>query len=152
MCSEILVDSPGNPCKSQSWRRKGRLWREGFAEKEGFKPGTNEWGGDEWWEWWADGRSATLETRWVTLIVFGLSLPSSYFTSHCSWYIVVNGESHFSYLWVRLATRSLSMTCVYLPRNTSFIHMLNEPSRLYTPALQSITTPWPVLILPSHGG
>lgn len=47
--------------------------------------------------------------------------------SHCSWYIVVNGESHFSYLWVRLATRSLSMTCVYLPCNTSFIHMLNEP-------------------------
>jgi len=35
ICSEVLVDSPGNPW-SQSWRRKGRLWWEGFVEKEGL--------------------------------------------------------------------------------------------------------------------
>jgi len=37
ICSEVSVNSPGNPW-SQSWRRKGRLRREGFAEKEGFRP------------------------------------------------------------------------------------------------------------------
>ena len=36
MCSEVLVNSPGNPW-SQSWRRKGRLRCEGFAEREGCK-------------------------------------------------------------------------------------------------------------------
>jgi len=36
--SVVSVNSPGNPW-SQYWRRKGRLRREGFAEKEGFKPG-----------------------------------------------------------------------------------------------------------------
>jgi len=41
ICSEVLVNSPGNPW-SQSGRRKGRLRREGFAEKEGFKPGMKE--------------------------------------------------------------------------------------------------------------
>ena len=39
--SEVLVSSPGNP-SSQSWRRKGRLRCEGFAEKEGYKPGMKE--------------------------------------------------------------------------------------------------------------
>jgi len=36
ICPEVSVNSPGNPW-SQSWRRKGRLLREGLAEKAGFK-------------------------------------------------------------------------------------------------------------------
>jgi len=32
---KVSVNSPGNRW-SQSWRRKGRLRLEGFAEKEGF--------------------------------------------------------------------------------------------------------------------
>jgi len=39
--SEVSVNTPGNPW-SQSGKRKGRLWREGFAEKESFKPGVEE--------------------------------------------------------------------------------------------------------------
>jgi len=35
VCSEVSVNSPGNRW-SQSWRRKGRLQWEGFAEKEGL--------------------------------------------------------------------------------------------------------------------
>ena len=61
ICSEVSVNSPGNPW-SQSRRRKGRLWWERFAEKESFKPGVEEWRGDGWWEWWvdkADGGNAT---------------------------------------------------------------------------------------------
>ena len=66
ICSEVSVNSPGNPW-SQSRRRNCRLWWEGFAEKESFKPGVEEWRGDGWWEWWVDGPnggSATHTTGW----------------------------------------------------------------------------------------
>ena len=43
ICSEVSVNSPGNSW-SQSRRINGRLWREGFAEKESFKPGMKERG------------------------------------------------------------------------------------------------------------
>ena len=69
ICSEVSVISPGNPW-SQSRRRNGRLWWEGFAEKESFKPGVEEWRGDGWWEWWVDvtnGGSATHTTGWVRI-------------------------------------------------------------------------------------
>ena len=52
---------------SQSGRRKGRLWWEGFAEQESFEPGVEEWRGNGWWEWWVDGTnggSATHRTGW----------------------------------------------------------------------------------------
>jgi len=41
ICSEVSVNSPGNPW-SQSRRRNGRLWWEGFSEKESFKAGVIE--------------------------------------------------------------------------------------------------------------
>jgi len=41
MLSELSVNSSGNSW-SQSRRRKGRLRREGFAEKEVFKLGMKE--------------------------------------------------------------------------------------------------------------
>ena len=37
-CSEITVNSPGNPRSEYLSRRKEGLQWEGFAEKEGFKP------------------------------------------------------------------------------------------------------------------
>ena len=39
MCSEITVNSPGNPRSVYLSRRKEGLQWEGFAEKEGFKLG-----------------------------------------------------------------------------------------------------------------
>ena len=44
ICSEVSANSPWNPW-SQSWRRKGRLRWEGFAE---------QWGSDGWRKWWVD--------------------------------------------------------------------------------------------------
>jgi len=42
ICSEITVNSPGNPRSKYLSRRKDRLQWKGFAEKEGFKPGKKE--------------------------------------------------------------------------------------------------------------
>ena len=66
ICSEVSVNSPGNP-RSQPRRRKGRLWWERFVEKESFKPGVEEWRGDGLWEWWVnggDGGNATQRNGW----------------------------------------------------------------------------------------
>jgi len=38
MCSEITVNSLGNPCSESRRRKKEEQRWEGFAEKEGFKP------------------------------------------------------------------------------------------------------------------
>jgi len=42
ICSEITVNSTGNPRGKYLSRRKEGLQWEGFAEKEGFKPGKKE--------------------------------------------------------------------------------------------------------------
>ena len=66
ICSEVSVNSPGNPC-SQSGRRKGRLL---WDCRKGFKPGIKEWRADGWRELWVDGTdggSATQRTGWVRI-------------------------------------------------------------------------------------
>jgi len=42
ICAEITVNTPGNPRSKYLSRRKEGLQWEGFAEKEGFKPGKKE--------------------------------------------------------------------------------------------------------------
>jgi len=73
MFSSIGKRSAGNPW-SQSWRRKGRLRREGFAEKEGFKRGINDRGSDGWWERWVDGIWEQVAVDWCRYVQKRLSL------------------------------------------------------------------------------
>jgi len=56
ICSEVSVNSPGNPW-SQSGRRKCSLSYGGkdLQKMESFKPGVKEWRGNGWWKWWVDG-------------------------------------------------------------------------------------------------
>jgi len=42
ICSEITVNSPGNPRSEYLSRKKEGLQWEGFTEKDGFKPGKKE--------------------------------------------------------------------------------------------------------------
>jgi len=55
MSSEVSVNMPGN-LWSQSWRRKRRRGREGFAEKEGLKPWCERVRGD--------GQMMRVVSRW----------------------------------------------------------------------------------------
>ena len=42
ICTEITVNSRGNPCSEYLRRRNEGLQWEGYAEKEGLKPGVKE--------------------------------------------------------------------------------------------------------------
>ena len=68
---KVSVNSPGNRW-SQSWRRKGRLRLEGFAEKEGFN--NLEWKSEGWWIMDDDsGESSGTNRRSATHRTVGLS-------------------------------------------------------------------------------
>ena len=41
--TDMLTSISEQSEESMSWRIKGRLWWEGFEEKEGFKPGVMEY-------------------------------------------------------------------------------------------------------------
>jgi len=76
----VMLRSIGKQSGNQSWiRRRRRLRREGFVEKEGFKPGVKEWGSNGCWQWWVDRReSASMHwNRWVGILETGMKLTKS---------------------------------------------------------------------------
>ena len=92
ICSEVSVNSPGNPW-SQSWRRM-KQWRD-----------------DVWWEWWVDGtdgKSATQTAgKWEAdsrLAVVGefLFIQSWFFGRYQDWYKLGELEEESSrFYWLQ---------------------------------------------------